>query len=325
MTEMRYIDAIGAALRAEMTADPGVVVLGEDVSVGGPFGATAGLAEEFGGERVLDTPISEATVMGLAVGAAATGIRPVVEVMFIDFITLAMDQLVNHAAKLRYMSGGRLSVPLTVRTSAGAAGGAGAHHSQSLESWFLHVPGLKVVAPSTPADAYGLLRAAIRDDDPVLFVEHRNLYWTRGEVDLAAGPGRLGEAAVVRSGTDVTVAAASGSVPQALAAADVLEERGIDVEVVDLRTLAPLDDAALLASVRRTRRLVVAHEAPVSGGFGAEVAARVQEQAFGVLAAPIGRVGAPFTPVPASLTLEQTYLPGPEDVVAAVERVVRDS
>ena len=320
MPDARYIDAIGQALREEMEGDPEVCVYGEDVALGGPFGATAGLADTFGEERVRNTPISEATVVGLAVGAAATGARPVVEVMFVDFITLAMDQLVNHGAKLHYMTGGQLKVPLTVRSTFGIAGGWGAHHSQSLESWLMHVPGLKVVMPSRPADAKALLKSAIRDDDPVLFLEHRALYFARGEVNGAAVP--LGRAEVRRPGKHVTVVALSRMVDAALEAAERLAQEGIDIEVIDPRSLVPLDVETIVDSARRTGRVVVAHEAVLIGGAGAEIAARVQETAFDYLDAPVLRVGAPFAPVPATPVLERRFATGADDVAAAVRASV---
>jgi pyruvate/2-oxoglutarate/acetoin dehydrogenase E1 component len=316
MPRRRFIDAVREALRAEMAADPSVIVLGEDVEVGGPYGVTKGLAAAFGG-RVLNTPISEGTVMGLAVGAAATGMRPVLEVMFVDFITLGMDQLVNHGAKLSWMTAGQLQVPLTVRAQFGVAGGYGAHHSQSLESWFLHVPGLKVAMPSCPEDARGLLISAIRDPDPVLYLEHRALYFTTGEV-AEARPVPFGRAAVRRPGRDVTVVATARMVDVALEAAARLAEGGIEAEVVDPRTLTPLDLETIVGSVRRTGRLVVAMEAVTRGSAGAEIAAQVQEAAFDHLDAPVLRVGAPFTPVPAAPSLERAYLPGVESVAQAV-------
>ena len=321
--ELRTIDAIREALRDELVADPAVVILGEDVRVGGPFGATKGLVDEFGSERIRDTPISEAAVMGLAIGAAATGLRPIVEVMFMDFATLAMDQLVNHAAKLRYMSGGQLGIPLTIRMQAGASGAFGAHHSQSLEAWFAHVPGLKVIAASTPFDAYGLLRAAIRDPDPVLFIEHRALYWTRGPVPLgetAIEP--IGRATLRRSGRDVTILAWSRLTATATEAARLLEADGIDAEVIDVRSLQPLDTDLILRSVRRTRRAVVAHEAVRFGGLGAEIAATIAAEAFGELDAPVERVGAPFAPVPASPALEALYVPDAIAIAAAARRAI---
>ncbi|MCP4299426.1 MAG: alpha-ketoacid dehydrogenase subunit beta [Gammaproteobacteria bacterium] len=322
MAEQRYIDGIQQALHEEMSTDATVRVLGEDVTLGGPFGATKGLVEEFGESRIINTPISEATIVGMAVGAAITGLRPVLEIMFIDFITLGMDQLVNHAAKLHYMTGGQLEVPLTIRATGGVGGGYGAHHSQSLEAWFTHVPGLKVVAPYTPSDAKGLLKSAIRDNNPVLFLEHRGLYWSRGE-ELAAGEVvPLGQAAVRRQGTDVTILAVSKMVGVARKAAEKLAEDGIDAEVIDPRTLAPLDLDTIIASVRKTGHLVIAHEAVETGGIGAEIASRVQEAAFNELAAPVLRVGAPFAPVPTSIALEKAFVPGEDRIIDAVRRSI---
>lgn len=319
MTEtVRYIDAISSVLRQEMERDDDVFILGEDVSYGGPFSATAGLSDSFGPTRVIDTPISEGAVMGLAVGAALSGCRPVVEVMFADFVTLAMDQLVNHAAKLRYMTGGQLSVPMTIRVQGGVGGGYGAHHSQSLESWFLHVPGLKVVAPSSVLDAAGLLTAAIRDDDPVIFLEHRGLYWSRGPAALDGSVTPIGSASVVRPGSDVTVVAVSRMVQIALSASEKLAAEGIDIELVDLRSVTPIDWETIEESVRRTHRLVVVHEAVVTGGLGAELVAGVISRAFGALICSPVRVGAPSTPVPASPFLEQLYVPTVDDVISAV-------
>ena len=312
---IRYIEAVRQGLRSSLEFDPSVVVLGEDVRYGGPFGATRGLADEFGKARILDTPISEATVMGMATGAATTGLRPVVEIMFVDFATLAMDQLVNHAAKLNFMTGGGLRVPLTVRVQGGASGRFGAHHSQSLEAWFVHTPGLKVVAPAFPGDAKKLLETAIADDNPVVYVEHRGLYWMKGEV---SGEEPSSGAVVRRSGGDVTVISYSRMVHQALKAAEVLSADGIECEVIDLRWLAPLDLGAALESLHRTGRVVVAHEAVTTGGVGAEVVARLQAEAHGELIAPITRVGAPFAPVGAAPELEDAFVPGSEDIVRAV-------
>ncbi|MGH2512242.1 MAG: alpha-ketoacid dehydrogenase subunit beta [Candidatus Limnocylindrales bacterium] len=321
-SELRVIDAIRSALDTELSRDPRVCIFGEDVTVGGPFGATNGLAEAYGVDRVVNTPISEATVMGLAIGAALAGRRPVVEIMFIDFITLAMDQLVNHAAKLRYMSGGQLSVPLTIRAQGGATGAMGAQHSQSLEAWFMAVPGIKVVAPSTAADAKGLLTAAIRDDDPVLFLEHRGLYWSKGEVPDGEYSLPLGEAVVRRPGRDATVVAWSAMVAKAIQAAEDLAGAGIEVEVIDLRSLVPLDLETIVASVRRTGRLVVAHEAVEQGGPGGEILAAVSTAAGAALTAPGVRVGAPSTPVPAAADLEALFVPSAEKIAAAVRRVM---
>jgi pyruvate dehydrogenase E1 component beta subunit len=320
MADLRYIDGIQQALLEEMSSDASIRVMGEDVTLGGPFGATKGLVEEYGETRIINTPISEATIVGMAVGAAVTGLRPVLEIMFIDFITLGMDQLVNHAAKLHYMTGGQLEVPLTIRATGGVGGGYGAHHSQSLEAWFTHVPGLKVVAPFTPADAKGLLKSSIRDNNPVLFLEHRGLYWSRGE-DLAADEVvQLGEAVVRRPGKHITILAVSKMVGTALKAAEKLAADGIEAEVIDPRTLAPLDLDTVVSSVRRTGHLVIAHEAVETGGIGAEIASQVQEAAFDQLAAPVLRVGAPFTPVPTSIVLERAFVPGEEQIIGAVRR-----
>ena len=315
------IRALNRALASEMRREARVVVIGEDVAEGGPYGATRDLVEEFGARRIRDTPISEATVTGLAIGAALAGWRPVVEIMFIDFITLAMDQLVNQAAKARYMSGGQLSVPLVLRTQGGAGVRSGAQHSQSLEAWFTHIPGLKVVMPSNPADAAGLLRSAIRDDDPVVIIENKTLYYRKGEVgDDHVVP--IGRAATARSGRDLTIVATSRLVGEALAAAAVLAADGIEAEVIDPRTLRPLDTDAIVSSVSRTGRLVVAHEAVTAHGFGAEVAAVVQELALDRLLAPILRVGAPFAPVPASPALEDAYLVGAAAIADAARRAL---
>lgn len=322
MTEIRYIDAIRQALDDELAADPTVAILGEDITLGGPFGATKGLVDRYGEWRIRNTPISEATVVGLAVGAGLTGLRPVVEIMFIDFITLAMDQLVNHGAKLRYMTGGTLSVPLTIRAQFGATGGFGAHHSQSLEAWFAHVPGMRVVCPSTPADAYAQLRAAIRADDPVLYLEHRGLYWRRGPLDdpAAADPWR---AVVRRPGRDVTLLAWSKMTESALAAADRLAADGVEAEVIDVRSLSPLDLDTIVASARRTRRLAVVHEAVVTGGLGAEIAASVTEAAFAELAAPVARIGAPFAPPPSGPELEAHFVPSVDRIVDVAGALAR--
>jgi pyruvate dehydrogenase E1 component beta subunit len=297
-----------------------VFVLGEDVAEGGPWGATAGLAEEFGPERVRNTPISEAAIAGIAIGAAQSGLRPVVEIMFVDFVTLALDQLVNQAAKAHFMSGGQLTVPMVLRTQGGAGQRGGAQHSQSLEAWLTHVPGLKVVMPATAADAAGLLRAAIADPNPVVYVENKTLYFRREGAEPEDV--RIGRAKVVRTGRHVTVVGLSRLVHEALAAADALAAEGIEVEVVDPRTLVPLDLETIVESLSRTHRLVVAHEAVVHGGFGAEIAAQVQAAAFDELDAPIVRVGAPFAPIPFSPPLEDAYLPGREEVIAAVRHVL---
>jgi pyruvate dehydrogenase E1 component beta subunit len=319
---MRYIDGLREAIEREMERDANVIVLGEDVAVGGPFGVTAGLVDRFGERRVINTPISEDSIMGLATGAALAGRRPIVEIMFIDFVTLAMSQLVNHAAKMRYMSGGQLSVPMVIRLQQGAVGGWGAQHSQSLEAWFQHVPGLKMVAPSNAADALGLLRAAIRDDDPVLFLEHRGLYFRKDEVTDPENMPGLGTAKVVSSGDDLSIFTYSKMVWEALSAAAELKQRGISAEVVDLRSLAPLDMETIVRSIQRTHHALIVHEAVVNGGLGAEIAARIQEAAFDWLDAPIQRLGAPFAPVPASPVLEDAFVPNAKLIVASVEQML---
>ena len=325
MPQQTYLEAIRSGLHEEMSRDPSVYLFGEDIALGGPFGVTNGLAEAFGKNRVVNTPISEGTVMGLAIGAATAGLRPVVEIMFIDFITLAMDQLVNHAAKLHYMSGGQLKIPLTVRVQCGISGTMGAHHSQSLESWITHVPGLKVVMPSTPADAKGLLKAAIRDDNPVVFIEHRGLYWSRGAIAGGDHVVQIGKASVVRAGDQVTIVALAKMLQPALEAAEELSSEGIAAEVIDPRSLSPLDTESIVASVKKTTRLVLAHEAVEQSGIGAEIAAKVQEAAFYYLDSPIIRVAAPFAPVPASPALEKTFLPGKQRLMEAVHRVLSGS
>ena len=322
MTETTYLGAITSALAEAMRADERVLVLGEDVAEGGPWGATAGLAEEFGAERVRNTPISEAAITGIAIGAGQSGLRPVVEIMFIDFLTLALDQLVNQAAKAHFMSGGQLQVPLVVRTQGGAGQRGAAQHSQSLEAWLTHVPGLKVAMPSTAADAAGLLTAAIADPNPVVIVENKTLYFRREEVADEPEVVPLGRATVVRPGRDATVVALSRLVHESVDAAEDLSSEGIEVEVIDPRSLVPLDLETIVESVAKTHRLVIAHEAVEHGGFGAELAAQVQAAAFDELDAPIVRVGAPFMPIPFAPPLEDAYLPSRADVIAAVRRVL---
>jgi pyruvate dehydrogenase E1 component beta subunit len=318
MAETTYIRAITTALAGAMRADERVFVLGEDVAEGGPYTATAGLAEEFGAARVINTPISEAAITGVAIGAAQSRMRPVLEIMFIDFITLALDQLVNGAAKAHFMSGGQLTVPMVLRTQGGAGQRGAAQHSQSLESWLTHVPGLKVVMPSGPADAAGLLASSIADPNPVVFIENKTLYFRKGDVAEPPVPVPIGQGVVLRDGSDVTIVALSALVHDALAAAERLAaEHGIEAEVIDPRTLVPLDLDLIVASVERTGRLVVAHEAVEHGGFGAEIAAQVQSAAFDFLDAPVARVGAPFAPIPFSAPLEDAYLPGTDEIVAA--------
>jgi pyruvate/2-oxoglutarate/acetoin dehydrogenase E1 component len=316
MRELPYWQGVQEALREEMTRDPYVFLMGEDIGVyGGAFGATRGLLAEFGPERVRNTPISEATIVGAGIGAALTGMRPVVEIMFMDFVTLAMDQIANHAAKFRYIYGEQARVPLVIRTPAGGGRSYGATHSQSLEAWFLHVPGLKVIAPATPADVKGMLKSAIRDDNPVLCVEHKRLYATAGPVPDGDVTVPIGEAMVRREGEDLTLAAYSYYVGVALQAAEALVRHGVNAEVVDLRTLAPLDTETVLDSVRKTGRLICIEEGTRSGGVGAEVAARVAEGAYEYLDAPIRRIAAPDIPIPFSPVLEEAALPKLDDIV----------
>jgi acetoin:2,6-dichlorophenolindophenol oxidoreductase subunit beta len=323
MSKITYVKAINGAIAEAMRGDERVFVLGEDVAEGGPYGTTADLAEEFGVERVLNTPISEGAITGVAIGAAQSGMRPVLEIMFIDFITLALDQLANQAAKAHLMSGGQLSVPLVLRTQGASGQRSAAQHSQSLESWLTHIPGLKVVMPSRAEDAAGLLLSAIDDPNPVVFVENRTLYYRSEEIEGNLGPVPIGEAATVRSGDDVTIVATSRLVGESLAAAERLEsEAGISAEVIDPRTLVPLDLDTIVESMQKTNRLVVAHEAVEHGGFGAEIAAQVQAAAFDWLDAPIERVGAPFTPVPFSPPLEDDWRPGADEVRAAALRAL---
>ena len=324
MASITFTRAINQALAESMAEDPSVIILGEDVGgAGGPFGATRGLLERFGARRVIDTPISEAGFAGIAVGAALSGLRPVAEIMFMDFMTLAMDAIVNQAAKARFMFGGQRSVPLVFRTQHGGGVNAGPQHSQCLEAWFAHVPGLKVVCPSDPRSAYGLLLAAIRDPDPVIFVEHKRLYALKGELNRDAQVLPIGKSAVLRAGSDVTIVSYGAAVHTSLAAAEMLALEGIEAEVVDLRTVQPWDQAGVLESLTRTHVLVVAHEAVEAFGVGAEIAARISEQAFDLLDGPIIRVGAPYMPVPFAKSLETEYLPSAERVAAAARRATQ--
>lgn len=327
MSELTFAQAIRAAIREEMLRDDRVFLLGEDIGVyGGAFGVTDGLLAEFGPERIRDTPISEAAIAGAAIGAALGGLRPIAEFQFFDFILLAMDQLINQAAKIRYMFGGTVSVPLVVRGPAGSGTGAAAQHSQSLEALFTHIPGLKVVAPSTPADAKGLLLASIRDPNPVIFVEHKLLYRMRGEVPDGDVVVPLGKADVKRAGRDVTIVATQIMVPRALAAADRLAGEGIECAVIDPRTLAPLDMATIEASVARTGRVLVIHEAVKQGGIGAEIAARIAEgPAFDYLDAPIRRLAGQPVPIPYNKELERCAVPQEDDIVAAVRALLDDA
>jgi 2-oxoisovalerate dehydrogenase E1 component len=318
----RTMDAVRAALEAELAADERVFVAGIDVGAGGNvFGLTRGLRERFG-DRVRDTPISETAIVGLGVGAAMAGMHPVVEVMYLDFLGVCFDQLLNQAAKLPFMTGGAASMALTVRTQFGAGRSSGSQHSQSLEALLAHIPGLSVVMPSTPADTYGLLRAAIQDPNPVVFIENRLLYGMKGPQPPADHVVPIGSSAVVRPGTDLTVVSVSRMVHEAVAAAEQVGGEGISVEVIDLRTVAPLDMAPVLASVHKTSRLLIAHEAVVPFGIGAEIAATVAREAFWDLDAPIERVGAAPTPPPYAPTLERAWLPDRDDIAAAIRRLM---
>lgn len=323
MRKLTYAGALNEALKQEMRRDPTVYVAGEDVGkYGGIFGVTVGLLDEFGDKRVKDTPITESAIIGLAVGAAAGGLRPVVELMFVDFIGVALDQLFNQAAKIKYMFGGKASLPMVLRAEEGAGMSAAAQHSQCLEAWFMHVPGLKVVIPSTPYDAKGLLTASIRDGNPVVFIEHKMLYGTEGEVPEESYAIPLGKADIKRKGTDVTVVATLAMVPKSLAAAEELAKDGISVEVIDPRTLTPFDEETILESVRKTHRLVVVTEEVGHAGSSAEIAARVAEKAFDYLDAGIYRVTAPFSPVPFSPVLEQAFIPNEAKIIDAVRAVL---
>jgi pyruvate/2-oxoglutarate/acetoin dehydrogenase E1 component len=323
---LTYAQALNEALLEEMERDPRVVLLGEDIGgFGGLYSVTRGLLERFGPARVMDTPISEAGFVGAALGLALTGYRPVVEIMFVDFIFVCADQLFNHIAKARYTSGGQRKAPLVVRTQQGSAatGGKAAHHSQSLEAIFCHIPGWYVVAPYTPADAKGLLKAAIRDDNPVAFLEHKALYFTRGPVPSGDYTVPIGRAAVVREGRDLTLVAYSRAVELALTAADALSREGVSTEVVDLRTLKPLDIETVINSVRKTHRAVVVHEAGRFCGFGAELAATIQQLAFDDLDGPVLRVGGLDAPIPYNRRLERAVLPQVGDVLAAASRLLK--
>ena len=323
MPVIMYREAIRDALAEEMRRDPRVFVMGEDVAIyGGAYSATQGLVQEFGEERVRDTAISEAAIAGAATGAAMCGMRPVAEIMYVDFMTLAMDQFVNQAAKNRYMFGGKTTVPMVLRTEGGAGRCIAAHHSQSLEAWFVHAPGIFVVMPSTPYDVKGLLKTCIRDDNPILFIEHKMLYNTKGEVPAEEYLVPLGQAAVRRSGDDVTIISYSRMALRAAEAGELLAKEGIQADVIDLRCLKPLDMDCILESVRKTGRVVVASEAYKEGNFVCELMARIQELAFDDLDAPIERVCAANVPVPMSPVLENEAIPTTDKIVAAAKRTL---
>jgi len=324
MRQITYRDALREALREEMLRDKTVFVLGEDVGRywQGAFKVTKGLAEEFGDERVRDTPISESAIIGVAAGAAITGMRPIAEIMFGDLSALAMDQIANQVAKLRYMFGGQTKVPVVIRMPFGAGVNIAAHHSQSLEAWFMHVPGLKIVMPSFPYDAKGLLKTAIRDDSPVMFFEHKLLYSIEGPVPKEEYTIPFGVADVKREGKDVTIVATLYMVHKALAAANTLRKEGIDVEVIDPRTLIPLDKQAIVNSVKKTSRIVIVTEDCKTAGVSAEIAAMVAEEALDYLDAPIKRVAEPDTPIPFSPPLEQFVIPNEKSIIKAVKEIV---
>jgi acetoin:2,6-dichlorophenolindophenol oxidoreductase subunit beta len=318
-----YRDAVAEGLAREMRRDPAVVCLGEDIgAAGGVFKTTVGLLAEFGPDRVRDTPISEQAIVGMAMGAAMTGIRPVAEIMFSDFLACCWDYLANEIPKMRYMTGGQVTVPLVVRTANGGGLGFGAQHSQATENWAAAVPGLKVVAPATPADVVGLLAAAVRSDDPVVFFEHKGLFASRGEAPPPGHVVPLGEAATVRAGTDITVVALAATVPLALAAADELAGSGVEAEVIDLRCLIPLDMATVLESVRRTSRLLIVEENPYQGGWGGTVASIVADEGFEFLDAPVRRVAAACVPLPFADALEDEVIPTAEKVTAAMRTLL---
>ncbi|UCB45044.1 MAG: alpha-ketoacid dehydrogenase subunit beta [Spirochaetota bacterium] len=328
MKEITYLEAINQALFEEMERDESVFVFGEDVAVGygggGVFGVTKGLFEKFGPDRVIDTPLSEVAITGAAVGAALVGLRPVAEIMFADFLGIIMDQLVNNAAKMRWSLNGEWDVPIVYRMAYGAGVGAGFNHSQSLEAMVAHIPGLKVVLPSDPADAKGLLKAAIRDNDPVIFMEHKLLYKrSKGPVPEGDYTVPLGKGVVKRPGKDVTIIATGAMVRLALEAGESLHERGISAEVIDPRSIQPLDEEIILSSVKKTGRAIIVHEAPVFGGTGGEIAALLADKGIDFLDGPVKRVGSLFTPIPNWIEMEQYYLPSVEKILSAVEEVIR--
>ena len=325
---MTFVEATRAALDDALAADPTVFLLGEDIADpqgGGVFKVTAGLSTTYGPSRVRTTPISEQAIVGSAIGAAIAGMRPVAEIMLMNFLSVCMDQLVNHAAKIRFMSGGQTGVPLTIRTTTGAGAGFGAQHSDMLEGWLAHTPGLKVVVPSSPADAYGLLSSCIFDDDPCVFVENTLLYFS-GASGPAPERGRripLGTAKVLREGSDVTVIGYGKPILDVISTADAFAKEGVSVEIVDLRTVSPWDEATVLASVAKTRRAVVVHEAVRRFGVGAEVSSRIHEELFGDLAAPVARLGAKFSPVPFSMPLEYAYLSSTDELESAIRSTLK--
>ncbi len=323
MTILSVRQAIREAMREELLRDDKVFLIGESLGpYGGSFKLTEGLLAEFGPERIMDTPLSESAIVGCSVGAAMMGFRPITELMFADFVTIGMDQLVNNAAKMIYLHDGTMPLPMVIRMPEGGGATMGPHHSQCVESWILNIPGLKIVLPSNAHDAKGLLKSAVRDDNPVVFIEHKLLYNEKGEVPEGEYTVPLGKAKVVREGKDISIISYSYMMKKSLEAAEILAKDGIDAEVVDVRTLRPLDVETLAESVRKTEKAVIVHEAPVTGGAGGEIAAVLQEAAFDYLDAPIGRVGAIETPVPYSYTLEQAYLPNTQKIVDKVKQML---
>ncbi|MEM7541613.1 MAG: alpha-ketoacid dehydrogenase subunit beta [Pseudomonadota bacterium] len=322
MEALRFGQAIGQALKDAMAADEKVFLLGEDIAAaGGPFGVTRGLHKEFGGDRVRDFPIAEASLVGTALGAALGGYKPIAEIMFMDFCTLAMDAIVNQAAKAHFMFGGQTDVPMVIRTPHGGGLNAGAQHSQCLEAWFAHVPGLITVCPATAQDAYGLLRSAIEEPNPVLFIENKSLYAKKFEADGELQHVPIGQARLDRAGSDVTVVTYGAALFDARTAADKADEQGLSVEIIDLRSLQPWDESEVLESLSKTHRLVIFHEAVEAFGIGAEIAARIGDVGFDELDAPIVRVGAPFTPVPYAPSLESAFRPDADALLDALKRV----
>lgn len=321
MRNITYAEAIKEAMIQEIKVDENVYILGEDIGIyGGAFGVTNGMEEELGGDKVMSTPISEIAITGVAVGSALTGMRPILELQFSDFITCAMDQIVNQAAKLRYMNGGKGSIPIVIRTPAGSGAGFAAQHSQSLEAWLAHIPGLKVIQPATPYDAKGLFKAALDDNNPVIFFEHKLLYGIKGEVPEESYSIPLGKADIKRQGTDVTIIATSIMVHRALQAAEELEKEGISAEIIDPRTLVPLDIETIVESVKKTSRAVVVYEAVQRGGYGAEIASLINEsEAFDYLDAPVTRLGGKAVPIPYNINLEKRAVPQVEDIIKAVK------
>ena len=326
MREITYVKAFTESLMQLMAEDEDVVVIGEDVAhYGGVFHAFDGLWKTYGERRVIDTPISEMGFLGMGVGAAARGLRPVCDLMFFDFIGVCLDQLYNQAAKLKYMFGGDVSVPLTLTTAGGAGLSAGPQHSQSLEAWLAHVPGLKVALPSSPHDVKGLMVGAVRDDNPTVVILNKRMLGTKGPVPEEIYEIPFGHANVMRSGTDATIIAVGRMAPEAMVAAASLAEAGVEVEVIDVRTVQPLDSATILDSVRRTNRALVVHEAVTFGGIGAEISSQIQEEAFDFLDAPVLRIGAPFSPVPFSPVLERAYIPDSNRIADGVRRLLERS